>query len=617
MRRWMPPLGLISVFVLVSWVPACRQSSAEVVAPARPPVGSAPAESPPEVQEAVVADGHAATFARYAVASDHPQASAAAATVMAQGGNAADAVVAGMLALGVVSPASSGLGGGGFALYYDAEDEGVTYLDFRETAPAAARPDMFEASGGGPGGDEAGEAEPAPGLSAGVPGEPLGLETLRKRFGTMERARLTAPAVRLAEDGFQPGERVVSLLARFAEDVRDDAVAAAWLGDDEDAEVAPDATLTNPELAETLRTFADEGAEPFYRGAIARDVVDAVNEAGGRMELSDLAAYEVDERQPLVGEYFDHRWVTVPPESAGGFTVLMALAQLERWQPSDDAPPWTEVMRLHAFAEAMRGPFIDRARYFGDPRFAQVPVADLLAPARVARRADVFDPDGAVEPGRYDLPLTSSSDEGGEVPPERGTSHLCVIDADGNMASVTTTVNWPFGIREAVRGFWVNNELDDFTKELTPGPDAPAWERGGGANRARARRRPVSSMAPTMAFDAANRPALCLGASGGTRIVSSAVQVGYRIVALGQDPGRAVVVPRIHASDEPGVAVEEGFPEALVEGLKTRGHEILPMRYAANVQAIAIDRPLPEVESDARLLRAASDPRKGGRPAGR
>jgi gamma-glutamyltranspeptidase / glutathione hydrolase len=574
--------------------------------------GTAGAEAAPAPP--VLAEGESATFAHYAVAADHPQASLAGAEVLAAGGNAADAAVATMLALGVASPASSGLGGGGFALYHHAASGRTMFVDFRETAPAAATPDMFQVASEGPGGDEAGTPEPTAGLSAGVPGEPRGMVHLLDRYGSMSRAEVAAPAIRLAEEGFAPGDRVTALMARFAGGLAEDAVGRAWLGDDGEVP-GPDDTLTNPALAQTLRTFVEEGDAPFYQGDLARQIVAAVRAEGGRITAEDLVAYQVHERAALEGTAFGHRWITAPPESAGGYTLLAALGLLERWRPGADAPPWTEGELLHAFAEAVRGPFIDRRRYFGDPRFLDVPVARLLAPERTRARAAVFDAGKARNPVAYDLPLDGGQGPSGAATPGRGTSHLCVVDAEGNVASVTTTVNWPFGIRRSVGGFFINNELDDFTKDPAQAGNV-SWK-GADVNVARAGRRPVSSMTPTLVLDGAGRPVLCLGGSGGTRIVTSALQVGYRVVVLGQDPGAAIAVPRIHASEEPGVHVEADLPAALGEDLRARGHGILPMMYGASVQAIRIVRPSPESGGGQRMLQAASDARKGGRPAGR
>jgi gamma-glutamyltranspeptidase / glutathione hydrolase len=582
-----------------------------------PPVQSdvaAGAAAPAPSEAPVLADGTSATFTRFAVVADHPQASQAGAEVLGAGGNAADAAVATMLALGVASPASSGLGGGGFALYYDAASGEATFVDFRETAPSAATPDMFQVAAEGPGGDEAGTPEPTVGLSAGVPGEPRGLVHLLERFGSLARADVAAPAIGLAEEGFSPGPRVAALMARFPDALEADPVGRAWR-EQAGGVPGPDTRLTNPALADTLRTFVARGDAPFYEGDIARDLVAVVRGEGGRLAEDDLTAYEVHERAPLVGDHLGHRWVTVPPESAGGLTLLTGLGLLERWHPAEGDAPWTDVDLLHAFAEAMRAPFFDRRRYVGDPRFVHVPVEALLAPDRLDRLAGVFALDEARPPEAYDQPLAEGQEGAAGAPDDRGTSHLCVVDAQGNVASVTTTINWPFGIRRSTHGFFINNELDDFTKKAG-GEDAAAAPLDE-PNLAHPGRRPVSSMTPLIVLDGAGRPVLCAGGSGGTRIVSSVLQVAYRAVVDGQAPGAAIAVPRLHASAEPGVHVEDTMPDGWVRALEGRGHVTGPMIYGASVQAVRIVRPDPAVDTGERLLQAASDPRKGGRPAGR
>ena len=556
---------------------------------------------------ALLAPQPAATFARFAVAADHPEASRAGAEVLAAGGNAADAAAAVMLALGVVSPASSGLGGGGFALYYRARDRTVTFLDFREKAPAATTPTMLARPPSG--GPDAGAPPRAMGPTVGVPGEPRGIEELLRRFGSsIERARVVEPAARLAEEGFTPSEHMAMLSQRFVGALRRDPLGQTWVPDGADG-IRAGVTLRNPALARTLRTFAAEGARPFYEGPLAEEIVRSARAIGSVLTADDLRGYQVTERAPLEGTRYGHRWVTAPPESAGGYTLLASLSLMERWVPASNAAP-DEADVLHALAESWRGPFLDRARYFGDPDFVRVPVDALLAPARVAARAAVFDPAHARPSMAYDLPLPSGpATAPAAVPAGTGTSHLCVVDAEGNVASVTTTVNIPFGAGVSVGGFWLNDELDDFTDPAAPPGPTPVPN--GSANLPAPGRRPVSTMSPTIVFDD-DLPSLCVGGSGGTRIVTSVTQAAWRAVVLHAPVGEAVAHPRIHQAATPDtLSFEAATPEAVVAALRARGHTVEPLRYGAIVQAIRIVRTPAGV-----TLEAASDPRKGGRPAG-
>ena len=326
----------------------------------------------------------------------------------------------------------------------------------------------------------------------------------------------------------------------------------------------------------------------------------------------DLRGYTVSERPPLEALRFGRRWVTVPPESAGGYTLLTSLGLLERWLPRDGGTP-SEVDLLHAMVESWRGPAVDRARYFTDPEHQVVPVEALLDPSRIAARAALFSPEHARPTMDYDLPLAGAP-AGVTVhqPVGTGTSHLCVVDSAGNVASVTTTVNIPFGAGTSVDGFWLNDQLDDFTTEApAPGTPGAAVLPGGYANLAAPGHRPVSSMTPTIVFDG-EAPVLCVGGSGGGYIITAVVQAAYRALVLGEAPGDAVAHPRIHQPATPDVvSAEAGIPPEVIAGLRARGHTVDEMRYGAMVQMVRITRSPNGVTLD-----AASDPRKGGRPAG-
>lgn len=541
---------------------------------------------------------HDAVFAHDAVAADHFEASKAGAEVLAGGGNAADAAAATMLALGVVNPASSGLGGGGFALYYCAKDGSLTFLDFRERAPRAADEAMFAEEGQRPPGP-ANAPSQLGGLAAGVPGEPAGIEALVRRFGKLPLSEVVAPALRLAEEGFPVTEALARMGSAFDVQLRQDTVMSEW-------DLRPGAILQRPRLARVLRAFAQKGAAVIYGGVIGREIATSVQEHGGIMTLDDLYAYRVRTREPLETNAFGFRWVTAPPPSAGGFTMIQSLSILERaigQAPSYGAP------LLHAMAESWKGPFLDRQRYFGDPDQVILPVEQMLKASRIEKRANLAGGDRAVSSGAYDLPNEWTRTRS-TSPDNAGTSHLCVVDGDGNVASVTTTVNLPFGARFTAGGIVMNDEMDDFSRG---GGKANAFGLvGGHRNLPGPWKRPVSTMSPTIVLDDSG-PALCAGASGGSRIVTATQQVAMNVLLHGMTAGEAIAAPRIHHQGIPDtLRVEKIAPLApeLEEALRARGHTIEPIHNVANVQAIQIER-APE-----RRLHAASDPRKGGRPAG-
>lgn len=541
---------------------------------------------------------HAAVFARDAVASDHAAASKAGAAVLAEGGNAADAAAATMLALGVVNPASSGLGGGGFALYYSAKDDALSFVDFRERAPRAATRTMFEGRDAGPEGPASAPSQLG-GLAAGVPGEPAGIEALVRRFGRLPLSRVVEPALRLAEGGFEVSEALAAMGLVFESQLREDPVMATW-------NLQRGATLKRPSLARVLRAFAEKGAAVIYGGVIGQEMVASVRSHGGIMTLDDLRAYRVRSREPLEANVFGYRWVTAPPPSAGGFTMIQSLLILQK---ALGPHPTYGAAFLHAMAESWKGPFVDRQRYFGDPDQVILPVDRLLDESRIEKRAALVE-DGRAHPREdYDLPIEWSRDQV-RSPDHAGTSHLCVVDSEGNVASVTTTVNLPFGARFTGGGVVMNDEMDDFASAV--GETNAFGLTGGARNLPGPWKRPVSTMSPTIVF-ANGDPALCVGASGGSRIVTATQQVAMNVLLFGMDAGEAVAAPRIHHQGVPtSLRVEEVAPldPALQKALRALGHTIDPIHNIANVQAIQIER-LPE-----RRLRAASDPRKGGRPAG-
>ncbi len=531
-------------------------------------------------------------YARFAVATDNADASRAAADVLRAGGNAADAAVAAALALGVVSPSSSGFGGGGFALVCQPTGGRCTFLDFRETAPASLTAERVRAAA------DPARATQVGGLAVGVPGEPAGLMELSRRFGRRPLAVAVAPAARLAREGFSVSPFLAERLAQERPELqRNPAFAAVFSrGGIPFAEAE---RVRRPLLARTLTRYGLEG-ERFVRGPLAEAVAETVRGAGGVMTADDLRNYRPIERPVLTGTFRGATVVTAPAPSAGGLIVLEALAQLEALSAAGAPMPSGSSPATHALADAWMHGFDDRARYVGDPGEGRDPTVALLERGRLARRHRAFDPSRArpvvvIEPAR-----------------DQGTTHLCVMDGDGMAVSLTTTVNLAFGSRVVVPSMDVllNDEVDDFSTGAAGNNFGLADSQ---PNALRPGRRPVSSMSPTIVLRD-GRPIACAGASGGPRIATATTQVLTNLLLHGMSVEAAVSAPRVHHQGAPDVLlVEPEVPEDVRVGLRARGYTVreTDAPLAAATAILVGDR------AGQRVLFAASDPRKaGGAPSG-
>ncbi|MGB5811475.1 MAG: gamma-glutamyltransferase, partial [Polyangiales bacterium] len=423
---------------------------------------------------------------------------------------------------------------------------------------------------------------------------------LVNRFGTLPLAQVIAPALQLAEKGFPVSHALAAMGAAFDVQLRQDPVMSTW-------DLTEGATLRRPALAAVLRAFASDGVNALYNGPLGREMAATVEKRGGIMTFQDLRDYRVVTRKPLEAELFGYTWVTAPPPSAGGFTMLQSLTILER--AIGDSPVYGERL-LHVMAESWKGPFVDRQWYFGDPAQVIQPLDRMMAPARIEKRAALAGGAKANPTDAYEMPLVWTSPPA-RVPDNSGTSHLCVVDQAGNVAAVTTTVNLPFGARFTAAGIVMNDEMDDFASGV--GKSNAFGLVGGAPNLPGPRKRPVSTMSPTIVLED-GKPVLCVGASGGSRIVTATQQVAMNVLLFGMDAGQGVAAPRVHHQGYPEqLRVERKAPldAQLQDSLRARGHVIETIHNVANVQAIKI------VPGPNRHLEAASDPRKGGKPAGR
>ena len=497
----------------------------------------------------------------------NPLATDAATEILREGGTAADAAIAAQLVLNLVEPQSSGLGGGGFALYHDARTQRLRAYDGRETAPAAAKPDRFLGADG----------QPLPfveaavgGRSVGAPGLPALLDLVYRNHGRMLWPKLFAPALRLAIEGFPLSPRLHKLLAedRF---LRDDPAARQLYYETDGRPKAVGTKIINRAFGFVLLALAQHGTKIFYEGPIARDIVAAVRghpKNPGDLSEADLAGYKPVKREPVCGERLGgYRVCGMPPPSSGGIAVLQMLAFAE--PVSQQGPLALET--AHRFAESGRLTFADRARYLADPAFVDVPVKALLDPAYLAARARLIRAELSV--GRAaagDLPVRQpyGEDASAELP---ATTHLSIIDTEGNAVALTSSVEAAFGSRIMVHGFLLNNQLTDFS--FSPEKDGRPV-----ANRVEAGKRPLSSMAPTIIYDkgkdGAGRVVAILGSPGGSQIINYVAKTALALLAWNLTPGEAVALPHYGSRNGPTELERGTQAEQLRPALERFGHTV-------------------------------------------
>ena len=524
------------------------------------------------------------------VSAADPRAEAAGMEILRAGGSATDAAIAVMLALTVVEPQSSGIGGGGFYVRGDATGA-VESLDGRETAPAGATPDWFYENGTLPPFGQSVQS----GLSVGVPGNIALAAEAHRRHGRLPWARLFAPAIALADGGFAINRR----LADYLENLPDragaaDAARAIFYA--ADGRPLPAGTqVRNPALAATLRRVAQGGAQAFYRGetaeAIAREVA-AATPRERPMTVADLAAYQAQSRDAVCGRYRGYRICGMGPPSSGGVAVIQMLGQLERFDLA--ASGVGNPLTWHLFAESQRLAYADRELYLADSDFVAVPVAGLIDPAYLAARSRLIRPDARLETVEAGRPTSAQARADGDEPEENGTSHLAVVDAAGTMVSYTSTIEGPFGSGLMTGGFYLNNELTDFSR-------APEQDGVPVANRVEGGKRPRSSMAPTVVWDPDGRPVMVVGAAGGSTIPVQTARAIIGVIDFGLSARQALGLPFVMTRGNRLMIEEGSWLERAAPAFTALGWEVSGTAPPLKGGAILRADPVWEAARDPRL----------------
>jgi gamma-glutamyltranspeptidase / glutathione hydrolase len=542
---------------------------------------------------------------RAMVASVHPLASRAGVQMMKSGGNAVDAAVAVGFTLAVVHPQAGNLGGGGFMLVRFADGK-AHFIDYREKAPAAATANMYLDTQG-----NVIEAASTVGYKAiGVPGSVAGMVYAEKTYGKLALARVMAPAIKLAEEGF-------ALAAEDARDFREDTHLAEFpetrrIFQRDGNYYKPGEVFKQPDLARTLKRIA-ANPDDFYHGAMARELAAAMQKGGSAITVDDLAQYEVKEREAVRGSYRGYEIVSAPPPSSGGTTLIEILNILEGYDLAKFGSRSAQTM--HLTLEAFRRAFFDRSEFLGDPDFSKIPVAQLIDKRYGAAWRESIDPAHASASKDLSRPAVFSQLEQyahfspGAVAEPDHTTHYSVVDPEGNAVAVTTTLNDSFGSRVTAEGlgFLLNDEMDDFTAK--PGVPNMFGLIQGPANAIGPGKRPLSAMAPTIVLKD-GKLFLVLGSPGGPRIITTVANILMGVVDYGMNIQEAVNAPRFHHQWLPDVTrVEQGFSPDIVKRLEEMGHRIEAQNDWSDGECIMIDP-----KRGTRL--GASDKRNNGKPVG-
>lgn len=527
--------------------------------------------------------------------------------ILAIGGSAVDAAIAVQMVLNLVEPQSSGIGGGAFLLHWDARREKVESYDGRETAPAEATPGLFLAPDGTP---LPFQQAVVGGRSVGAPGLLRMLELAHRDHGRLPWAILFAPAIKLALEGFEISPRLASLLASDAAVICNETPARDYFCNPDGTPKTEGTVLKNPEFARTLAEIARHGADRFYTGAIAQDIVNTVRghpTNPGLLSLTDLAGYRAKKREPICGTYrLQWKICGMSMPSSGGATVLQTLGILENFDVAGLTPQTAPA--VHLISEAYRLAYADRGKYMADSDFVFVPVAGLIDKNYLKTRAALIDlnksigvPTAGVPPG---APVAQGMDRALEV---TSTSHMSIVDRRGNAVSMTTTIETGFGSRQFVRGFLLNNELTDFSF-------VPADENGVPiANRVQPGKRPRSSMSPTLVFDQFGDLRMVIGSPGGSAIIQYVTKTLIGVLDWNLDIQQALELGNFGAQTTATTSLERGSPvaaESVVEGLRARGHTVAINDQNSGLHGITIARR--GGGDPKRRIAGGADPRREG-----
>lgn len=526
---------------------------------------------------------------RFAVAAANPLATDAGYQVLKAGGSALDAAIAVQMVLALVEPQSSGIGGGALLLHFDGQS--VQAYDGRETAPAAADEDLFLKPDGKPMAFIDGVVG---GRSVGVPGAVRMLELAHRQHGRLPWASLFQPAITLAEQGFKVSPRLHQLLAADPH-LRQDPAAAAYFYDAKGQPWPVGHVLKNPELARVLHDIAAHGSRALLEGQVAQAIVDKVHshpKNPGLISLADLAGYQPRQREALC---FDHevppakvyRLCGFPPPSSGAIAIGQILGLLQQ-TPAAALPPGADGLPtadwLHFYTEAARLAFADRAQYLADPDFVAPPAGSwtsLLAPDYLTRRSRLIGEQSmkVAQPGRpgdNQVSFAPMSDQ-----PEYGTSHISIVDSRGHAVAMTSTIEDAFGSRQLVKGFLLNNQLTDFSFAPRDAQGQPV------ANRVEAGKRPRSSMSPTLVFDGSDgRLLMSAGSPGGALIIHYTAKTLWSSLHWGLNAQQAIDLPNFGTLNGPTLLEDRRFPQATIDALRARGHEVRTMEMTSGLQAI-------------------------------
>jgi gamma-glutamyltranspeptidase/glutathione hydrolase len=509
------------------------------------------------------------------VASEQGLATQVGLDILKQGGNAIDAAVAVGFALAVVLPNAGNIGGGGFMVLHDDKTGKDIAIDFREIAPAKASRDMYL--------DNQGNVIDGKSLfthdASGVPGTVAGMEYALKKWGTMPLSKVLEPAIKLADKGFIVSDVLTQTLKEEKSTLGKWSSSKAIFFKNGEPLKSGD-LLVQKDLAKSLRLIAKQGAKAFYQGEIATKIAREMQSQGGTMTLEDLKAYKVVERQPIIGDYRGYKVVTMPPPSSGGVHLIEILNMLEHYPIKEDGV--NSAKNIHHMAESMKLAYADRSEYLGDPDFVKIPVTGLTSKAYANERVKTIDENKAtlssnIKPGK---PQPYESDQ---------TTHFSVMDKAGNAVAVTYTLNLNFGSGIVVEGTGIllNNEMDDFS--VKPGVPNAFGLVGGTANAIEAKKRPLSSMTPTIVMKN-NKPWLVTGSPGGARIITTVLQSVVNMIDHEMNPAEAIITPRVHHQWLPDeLRVEEGISPDTIKLLQDKGHKVVTKAPMGRIQIIQAD----------------------------